>query len=56
MSLRCGALPGRSARTADRRALQLFDLPFTLGPFHLEVVSLTQRQRDAALGYTKEQA
>ena len=29
--------------------LQLFDLPFHLGPFHLEIVSLAQRQRDAAL-------
>lgn len=29
--------------------LALFDLPFALGPFHLEIVSLTQRQRDAAL-------
>lgn len=29
--------------------LQLFDLPFPLAPFQLEVVSLAQRQRDAAL-------
>lgn len=29
--------------------LQLFDLPFHLGPFHLEIVSPAQRQRDAAL-------
>ena len=35
--------------------LQLFDLPFTLGPFHLEVVSLAQRQRDAALQWLIEE-
>lgn len=35
--------------------LQLFELPFSLGPFHLEVVSLAQRQRDAALQWLIEE-
>ncbi|MHA6492119.1 LysR family transcriptional regulator [Pseudomonas borbori] len=35
--------------------LQLVDLPFELGPFHLEIVSLAQRQRDAALQWLIEQ-
>lgn len=40
------ALARRFARLLP---LQLFDLPFTLAPFHLEIVSLVQRQRDHAL-------
>jgi DNA-binding transcriptional LysR family regulator len=35
--------------------LELFDLPFALGPFHLEIVSLAQRQRDAALQWLIEE-
>lgn len=35
--------------------LQLFDLPFELEAFHLEVVSLSQRQRDPALQWLIEQ-
>lgn len=43
-------LPTRLARYfAGLLPLQLFDLPFELGPFHLEVVCLELRQRDVAL-------
>lgn len=43
-------LPSQLARYfAALLPLQLLDLPFALGPFHLEIVSLAQRQRDAAL-------
>ncbi|SDH02942.1 DNA-binding transcriptional regulator, LysR family [Pseudomonas benzenivorans] len=43
-------LPTQLARHfAALLPLQLFDLPFHLGPFHLEIVSPAQRQRDAAL-------
>lgn len=43
-------LPTRLARYfAGLLPLELFDLPFELGPFHLDVVSLELRQRDAAL-------
>jgi DNA-binding transcriptional LysR family regulator len=49
-------LPRQLARHfAALLPLQLFDLPFHLGPFHLEVVSLAQRQRDAALQWLIEQ-
>lgn len=43
-------LPTRLARYfAGLLPLQLFDLPFALGPFHLEIVSLDLRRRDQAL-------
>ena len=43
-------LPTQLARQfAALLPLQLFDLPFEVGPFHLEIVSLAQRQRDPAL-------
>jgi DNA-binding transcriptional LysR family regulator len=43
-------LPTQLARHfASLLPLQLFELPFALGPFHLEIVSLAQRQRDPAL-------
>jgi DNA-binding transcriptional LysR family regulator len=43
-------LPARLARYfAGLLPLQLFDLPFDLGAFHLEVVSLDLRRRDVAL-------
>lgn len=49
-------LPTQLARHfAALLPLQLFDLPFALGPFHLEIVSLAQRQRDAALQWLIEQ-
>ncbi len=49
-------LPSQLARHfAALLPLQLFDLPFHLGPFHLEIVSLAQRQRDAALQWLIEQ-
>jgi len=49
-------LPTQLARYfAALLPLQLCDLPFALGPFHLEVVSLAQRQRDAALHWLIEQ-
>jgi hypothetical protein len=35
--------------------LRLFDLPMPIGPFHLEIVSPAQRQRDAALQWLIEQ-
>ena len=43
-------LPTRLARYfAGLLPLQLYDLPFHLGPFHLHITSLAQRERDAAL-------
>ena len=43
-------LPTQLARQfAALLPLQLFDLPFEVGPFHLEIVSLAQRQRDPTL-------
>jgi DNA-binding transcriptional LysR family regulator len=49
-------LPSQLARHfAVLLPLQLFDLPFPLGPFHLEIVSLAQRQRDTALQWLIEQ-
>ncbi|HBX57864.1 LysR family transcriptional regulator [Pseudomonas sp. UBA2684] len=49
-------LPSQLARHfAALLPLQLFELPFALGPFHLDVVSLAQRQRDAALQWLIEQ-
>ena len=35
--------------------LELHELPFPIGPFHLEIVHLGQRQRDAALQWLVEQ-
>ncbi|MDT3711483.1 MAG: LysR family transcriptional regulator [Pseudomonadaceae bacterium] len=35
--------------------LQLFDLPFDLGPFQLDIVSVAQREKDAALQWLIEQ-
>lgn len=49
-------LPTQLARHFARLLpLQLFELPFALGPFHLEIVSLAQRQRDPALHWLIEQ-
>lgn len=49
-------LPSQLARHfAALLPLQLLELPFTVGPFHLEIVSLAQRQRDAALQWLIEQ-
>lgn len=49
-------LPTRLARYfAGLLPLQLFDLPFALGPFHLEIVSLDLRRRDQALQWLIEQ-
>lgn len=43
-------LPTQLARYFARLLpLQLYDLPFHLGPFHLDIVSLALRERDAAL-------
>lgn len=43
-------LPTRLARYfAGLLPLQLHDLPFQLGPFHLHITSLAQRERDTAL-------
>ncbi|MGH8353641.1 MAG: LysR family transcriptional regulator [Pseudomonas sp.] len=43
-------LPRQLARHfAALLPLQLYDLPFALGPFHLELVYAAQRERDAAL-------
>ena len=48
-------LPTRLARYfAGLLPLQLFELPFELGPFHLDVVSLELRQRDVALQWLIE--
>lgn len=49
-------LPTRLAHYfAGLLPLQLHELPFALGPFHLEVVSLDVRRRDAALQWLIEQ-
>lgn len=49
-------LPTQLARHfAALLPLQLFDLPMPIGPFHLEIVSPAQRQRDAALQWLIEQ-
>lgn len=49
-------LPTRLARYfAGLLPLQLFDLPFALGPFHLQIVSLDLRRRDQALQWLVEQ-
>ncbi|MBC9251918.1 LysR family transcriptional regulator [Pseudomonas alcaligenes] len=49
-------LPTRLARYfASLLPLQLHELPFELGPFHLDVVSLGLRQCDAALQWLIEQ-
>ncbi|MBD9415433.1 LysR family transcriptional regulator [Pseudomonas sp. PDM16] len=49
-------LPTRLARYfAGLLPLQLFDLPFELGPFHLEIVSLDLRSRDTPLQWLIEQ-
>lgn len=46
----CVVLPCQLARQfATLLPLQLFDLPFALGEFHLELVNLAQRQHDPAL-------
>lgn len=52
----CVVLPTQLARQfASLLPLQLFDLPFALGAFHLELVYLTQRQQDPALAWLIEQ-
>lgn len=49
-------LPTRLARYfAGLLPLQLFDLPFALGPFDLQIVSLDLRRRDQALQWLIEQ-
>ena len=49
-------LPTRLARYfAELLPLQLFDLPFELGPFHLDIVSLDLRRRDMALQWLIDQ-
>lgn len=49
-------LPSRLAHYfAQLLPLQLHALPFELGPFHLDIVSLGLRQRDAALQWLIEQ-
>ncbi len=49
-------LPSQLARHfATLLPLQLFELPFALGPFHLEMVSLAQRQREPALHWLMAQ-
>lgn len=49
-------LPTRLARYfAELLPLELFDLPFDLGAFHLEIVSLDLRSRDVALQWLIEQ-
>lgn len=49
-------LPSRLARYfAGLLPLQLHALPFEVGPFHLDIVSLGLRQRDAALQWLIEQ-
>jgi len=52
----CVVLPCQLARQfATLLPLQLFDLPFALGEFHLELVYLAQRQHDPALAWLIEQ-
>lgn len=49
-------LPTQLARHFARLLpLELFDLPFDLGPFGLDIVSVAQRQNDAALQWLIEQ-
>ncbi len=49
-------LPTQLARYfAGLLPLQLFDLPFDLGTFQLDIVSVAQRERDAALQWLIEQ-
>lgn len=49
-------LPTQLARHfADLLPLRLFDLPFDLGSFRLDIVSVAQRERDAALQWLIEQ-
>lgn len=49
-------LPTQLARHFARLLpLQLFDLPFDLGTFQLDIVSVAQRERDAALQWLIEQ-
>jgi len=49
-------LPTQLARHfAELLPLQLFDLPFDLGTFQLDIVSVAQRERDAALQWLIEQ-
>ena len=49
-------LPTQLARYfAEMLPLQLFDLPFDLGSFRLDIVSVAQRERDAALQWLIEQ-
>jgi DNA-binding transcriptional LysR family regulator len=49
-------LPRRLAQHfAQLLPLQLHDLPFSLGPFHLQMVSLTARQREPALQWLMAQ-
>ena len=49
-------LPTQLARYfAELLPLQLFDLPFDLGSFQLDIVSVTHRERDAALQWLIEQ-
>ena len=50
------AVPTQLARHFARLPpLELFDLPFELGPFGLDIVSVAQRQNDAALQWLIEQ-
>lgn len=49
-------LPTQLARYfTELLPLQLYDLPFELGPFQLDIVSVAQRERDAALQWLIEQ-
>lgn len=49
-------LPTQLARYfATLLPLQLFDLPFDLGSFALDIVSVAQRQNDSALQWLIEQ-
>ena len=49
-------LPTQLARYfAELLPLQLFELPFELGTFQLDIVSIAQRERDAALQWMIEQ-
>ena len=51
-----GVLPRQLAHYFERLLpLQSFDLPFDLGPFGLDIVSVAQRQNDAALQWLIEQ-
>ena len=46
---------GLARHFAKLLPLQLFDLPFDLGTFQLDIVSVAQRERDAALQWLIEQ-